>query len=208
MTIHDVDLQDIYDFMERGNPNNAPEHIVVYLDLLDMVRGMYLRIDKYANKESIVKHLMTHKKMSRYKASTVYDEAMEYFYCDTKISKKAWRNIYAEKAEKMINFSMQIVENTSDAQKVVKMILDVANIRGLNEPDQEELPEDIFRAPFVVYTADAEMLGLPQVNRNKLEQMIDNIPELTEKEKIQIKREAQILPIKVFPNEQEDPRKS
>nr|WP_317631393.1 hypothetical protein [uncultured Flavobacterium sp.] len=208
MTIYDVDLQDIYDFMENGNPKNAPAHIVEYLDLLDMVRGMYLRIDKYATKEAVVKHLMVAKDLSRYKANAVYDEAMQYFYCDSKISKKAWRNIYAEKAEKMINFSMQTVQDVSDAQKVVKMLLDASKIRGLDEPDEQELPEDVFRAPFVVYTADAEMLGLPMVDRRKLEQIIESVPDLTEKEKQQIKREAQILPIKVFPNEQEDPRKS
>ena len=208
MTIDQINIRDIYDFMETGNPANAPEHIVQYLELLDKVRGMFRRIDKFGSRDAIIKHLMTVDKMSRFKAAQVCDEAREYFYVDSKISKDAWRNIYADKIEMMINFAMQTVENVSDAQKVVKMLVDVANLRGVNEPDAEEIPAEVFQPPFVVYSCDAEFLGMPKVNRQKLGEMIDKYPELTEKEKIQIKREALVLPLKIFPNEQEDARKS
>ena len=194
--------------METGNPANAPAHIVEYLELLDKVRGMFLRIDKFGNRDMIIKHLMTAEKLSRYKAAQVCDEAREYFYSETRISKQAWKTIYADKMEMMINFAMQTVKDVSDAQKVVKMLMDVAVIRGINEPDVEEIPAEVFQPPFVVYSCDAEFLGMPKVNRQKLGEMIDKFPELTEKEKIQIKREAMVLPIKLFPNEQEDARKS
>lgn len=210
MTIDQVNLHDIYDFMETGNPQNAPLHIVEYLDLLDMVRGMFLRIDIYGSKDVIVKHLMTTKKLSRYKAMQVCDEAQEYFYADSKISKSAWKNIYADKMEKMINFAMLRVNDVNDAQKVVKMLLDASVLRGVNEEDKEELPPEIFQAPFVVYTWDTEALDMPKVNRQKLSEMIDKFPEITEKEKIRIKQEALIpgFRLKIFPDEQENPRKS
>lgn len=209
MTINEISLDHIYDFMEKGNLNNAPEEIVLYLELLDKIRGMFLRIDVFGTKEAIVKHLMLVDKISRYKAMQLCDEAQQYFYSDTKISKQAWRTIYAEKAEKMINFAMQTVKNPTDAAKVVKMLLDVAELRGINLPEQEELPAELFKPPWVIYSADAEFLGLEtKANRHRLAEMIDAFPELTEKQRVQIKREAQILPIKVFPNEQEDGRKS
>lgn len=212
MTIDQINLRDIYDFMETGNPANAPEHIVAYLELLDMVRGMFLRIDKWGSKEAIIKHLMvsSQHKLSRYKANQVCDEAQEYFYRDSQISKSAWRNIYADKMEKMINFAMMTVKDVNDAQKVVKMCLDTAVLRGVNEPDKEELPAEVFQPPFVVYTWDTEALEMPKVNRHKLAEMIDKYPELTEKEKNRIKQEALIpgYKLKIFPNEQEDPRKS
>ena len=209
MTINEITLDHIYDFMEKGNLNNAPEEIVLYLELLDKIRGMFLRIDVFGTKEAIVKHLMLVDKISRYKAMQLCDEAQQYFYSDTKISKQAWRTIYAEKAEKMINFAMQTVKNPTDAAKVVKMLLDVAELRGINLPEQEELPAELFQPPWVIYSADAEFLGLEtKANRHRLAEMIDAFPELTEKQRVQIKREAQILPIKVFPNEQEDGRKS
>jgi CRISPR/Cas system CSM-associated protein Csm2 small subunit len=212
MTIDQINLRDIYDFMETGNVAKAPEHIVAYLDLLDMVRGMFLRMDKWGSKESIIKHLMVSSahKLSRYKANQVCDEAQEYFYRDSQISKSAWKNIYADKMEKMINFAMLTVKDVNDAQKVVKMLLDVSVLRGVNEEDKEDLPAEVFQPPFVVYTWDSEALEMPKVNRQKLAEMIDAYPELTEKEKIRIKQEALIpgFKLKIFPNEQEDPRKS
>ena len=212
MTIDQINLKDIYDFMETGNPSNAPEHIVAYLDLLDMVRGMFLRMDKWGSKEAIIKHLMVSSshKLSRYKAMQVCDEAQEYFYRDSQISKAAWKNIYADKIDKMINFAMLTVKDVNDAQKVVKMCVDAGVLRAVNEPDKDELPAEIFQPPFVVYTWDSEALEMPKVNRQKLAEMIDAYPELTEKEKIRIKQEALIpgFKLKLFPNEQEDPRKS
>lgn len=208
MSIEDIDIHDIYEFMEHGNKANAPAHIVKYLDLLDRVRGMYQRIDKYGNPEVIIKDLMVTENLSRYKASQVYQEALEYFFCDNAISKKAWKNIYADKIDKMINFSMLTVKDVADAAKVVKMIVDAAGVREVHEPDKEELPEDLFKAPLKVYTADAESLGMPKVNRTQLKEFIEGLPELTEKEKMRLLQEADIQPFKIFPNEQEDPRKS
>lgn len=208
MNINDVDLSDIYDFMERGKAENAPQHIVDYLDLLDKTRGMIDRIDVTGSKNAVVKHLMINDNLSRYKAGQLYDEAIEYFYVSNRASKSAWKNVYAEKMDKMINFAMLQTRTVDDARKVVQMLKDVGDMREVHVPDLEKLPEELFKAPIVVYTLDPEELGLPKANRQRLAEIIDQIPELTEKEKIRIKQEAQSLPIKVFPDEQENPRKS
>lgn len=208
MTIDDIDLADIYEFMERGDVKNAPQHIVDYLHLLDKIRGMRLRIDQFGSKDIIVKELMLTENLSRYKAGKIYDEAIEYFYSDTTISKTAWRNVYADMMDKMINVAAQLVRDIQGAEKVAKMAKEAAVLRGVDLPDKEEMPKDLDKRPFVVYSTDAEMLGLPKANRTRLAQMIDALPDLSEKERIRIKSEAQILPIKVFLDEQEDPRKS
>ena len=208
MTIDDISLEHVYDFMERGNINNAPEAIVQYLDRLDKIRGMFMRIDKFGSKETIVKHLMLVDGMSRYKAMQVCDEAQQYFYSDVKISKAAWRNIYAEKMEKAVNFGLLTMKDVSDAAKVVKMLADLGDMRGINLEEKDELPDSLFEAPWVVYSADAEFLGMPKPNRNKISALIDSYPELSEKEKTHLKREALILPLNIFPNEQEDARKT
>lgn len=146
--------------------------------------------------------------MSRYKASQVYDEAVEYFYASQRVSKAAWRNVYADKMDKMISFSMQIVRTVDDARKVVQMIKDVGEMREVHVEDKENLPEELFVPPVVVYSLNPEDLGLPKANRHALAKIIDELPELTEKERNRIKQEALAIPLKVFPNEQEDPRKS
>jgi hypothetical protein len=209
MTINDIDLEDIYAFMEHGNPDKAPAHVAEYLELLDAVRGMHLRIDKYGNSETIIRHLMTANKLSRMKANKIYQEALEYFYCDSHISKKAWRNILACKMEKMLNFVMLTAKDSTDAKRVVEIAKEMGAMLGVHEPDKDELPEELFRQPIKIYTSSAADLGLPAANRTKLKEWIENLPELTEKEKARIKQEADIdNSFTIFPHEQEDPRKS
>lgn len=208
MTIDDIDLADIYEFMERGDVKNAPQHIVDYLHLLDKIRGMRLRIDQFGSKDIIVKHLMITENLSRYKAGRIHDEAVEYFYSDSIISKEAWRNVYADMMDKMSNVAAQLVRDIPGAEKVSKMYKEAALLRGVHLPDKEDIPASAYAAPYVVYTTDRASLGLDSANRDELAKLIDALPELTEKERIQIKREAEILPIKVFLDEQENPRKA
>lgn len=213
MLIDKIELADIYEFMETGNPDNAPEEIVEYLELLNKVYGMTLRIDKFGSKEMVVRHLMVAEKLggvslSKYKASQIYNEAIEYFYNDKAVSKTAWRNFYASIMDKAINFAQLTQKDPGDAKKIVDMAKVAAETRGAFDDEIEEIPEELMRTPFIIYSCDAEFLGLPKVDRNALSAQIDGYKELSEKEKIHIKREAQILPIKIFPNEQEDARKS
>jgi hypothetical protein len=208
MTIEDIDLTDIYEFMERGDVRNAPEHIVKYLSLLDAARGMMLKIDKYSNDEMIIKHFILVENISRYKAKKIIDEAREYFYKDKVVSIQAWRNIYAEKAEKALNFAMLQMKDVKDATAVIKAIKDIFDIRGGNLEEKEELPEELFQKQMIVYSTNAEELGLPKVDRNRLKEFIDKkIPELSEKERDRLYQEADIIPFKTFLNEQENPRK-
>lgn len=208
MLIDNVGLDDLKEFLETGNPDNAPEAIVQYIELLTRIHGMTQRIDKWGSKEAVLKHLIAFEGLSRHKASIIYNEAIEYFNTDKEVSKKAWRNFYANIIDQEMNFSRRIQKDTADAKRIVEMAEKAANMRGAFDEEIEELPEELFRTPFIVYACDTKLLGLPTVDRNRLSAQIDAYPELSEKEKIQIKREAQILPINIFPNEQEDARKS
>lgn len=208
MSIDELELEDVYDFMERGSVDNAPEEIVEFLSLMDKVRGMLLRIDKYSNDEMIIKDLMLTNKLSRYRAKKLIAQTREYFYCDNIVSKEAWRNLLAEKLDKVINFSMLIMKDVSDADRITKMIQRLAYLRQLDKVDQEELPEELFGKKLVVYSADAEYLGLQKVNRNRLKEIIDTkFGPLTEKERERLYQEADITPFIAFPANEENPRK-
>jgi hypothetical protein len=115
--LRDIELDEIYDFIENGIPTDDKSETMIYMLEMDKVRGMALRIDKYASKDAIVNHLIKVDKYSRYFATKLYNNTMEYFYCDTTISKTAWRNIYAEKMEKVINFSIHVMKDASETAR-------------------------------------------------------------------------------------------
>ena len=206
--LEDISLDIIRDFIENGDRENADEGIIEYLDTIEKIRSMKLRFDEYPSKDHIIKHLIKVDGHSSYLANQLYNDTIEYFYCENKISKQAWRNLYAEEAEKDIALARMLAKDTSDLAKISRMRKELAELRGLDKEEKEELPEEWFAKPWKLYATDSEMLGLPSVDRHKLASQIDNLPELSEKVREMVKREAGILPIKIFMDEQEDARKS
>lgn len=204
--MEDIELEDIQDFLANGVPDNAPPEIINFLQLLDKIRGMQLRFDKYSGRDAVINHLVNVDGYSRYLAGKYYDMAMEYFYADRQISKKAWRNIIAEKMDKAINLALAMAENTRDVTTTIKSLKDLYDVLALDESDKDEIPQELLQKPWKIYSADAEFLGLPKANRYELARQIDELPEISEKEKQQIKREAQVLDIKIFQDDNENPR--
>lgn len=208
MKLEDISLDDIYDFIESKSNTISPE-IERYLDLMDKVRGMHLRITKYGSKEMIVTHLMKVENLSRYLANKIYVDALNYFYCDNEISKETWRNILVDKQEKLINLAMQMIKDVNDAAKVSKMVVDLGVLIQLDKVDPFEPPMELFQRPFKLYSFDAKMLGLPTaVDKGKISDFIDNLPELTEVVRKRIRQEALLEPINILPEDHENVRKS
>jgi hypothetical protein len=208
INIEDIDLQDIYEFMNSGDVNNAPEEVVLYLQLLDKTHGMIQRIRQFGTRQSVIKHLVLVDGLSSYKASLIYNETIEYFYRDENISKQAWRNLYASGLDQEINMARVLVKDVNDLEKISKMRERAAKLRQLDLVDPPQLPRELFDKPVKIYAMDAEFLGEEKINRLELARQIDDLDDLTPFEKEVLKQDAAISPIKLFPNEQEDLRKS
>lgn len=206
--IKGVSLNDIYDFVDNGDPDNTPEKIAVYLELMDKVRSLHLRVANYGTKESILNHLIKVEKLTRHIATNVYYSALEYFYASEQLSRKAQTNVYAEKIDRQIAIAELAVKDVKDSKAVVSMIIDAWKVRGLDKEEKDDVPMDWFKEQFVLYTTTALEAGLDPIDRNELKKQIESYPELTEKERNMLLQEALIEPIILFPDESENPRKS
>lgn len=206
--IQDIDLDTIYDFVDNGDRSKAPQEIIDYLDLMDKIRGMSLRIDRYGSKDAIVNHLIKIEGLSRYLANKAYNQSMEYFYADSDISKEAWRNILAQRMDKNYAIAQLLVKDVSDAKKVNDMIKDMGIALGLHLPDPEPVPEGAYQRPTKIYTLSMEDLGKVPQSKKELREFIMQMPEVSEKVKLMALQEALLEPMNLFPEENEDPRKS
>lgn len=206
--LQDVDLDAIYDFVDNGDRSKAPREIIDYLDLMDKIRGMSLRIDRYGSKDAIVNHLIKIEGLSRYLANKAYNQSMEYFYADSDISKEAWRNILAQRMDKNYAIAQLLVKDVSDAKKVNDMIKDMGFALGLHLPDPEPIPEGAFQRPSKIYTLSMEDLGKVPQPKKELRDFIMSLPDVSEKVKLMALQEALLEPMNLFPLENEDPRKS
>lgn len=206
--IKGITLSDIYDFVDHGDPDHADEAIVVYLDLMDKVRSMDLRVSQFGTKESVLNHLIKVEKLTRHMANKIYYDALEYFYVSAELSKQAQRNVYAAKMDRLIVLAELAAKDNKDLKMVSDMYKQVFIIRGLDKDDIEPIPEDWFKEQIVLYDTNALKAGIDPINRLLLAKDIDNLPEVSEKVKAELRREALIDPLILFANEQENPRKN
>ncbi|MCA4782113.1 hypothetical protein IF125_07520 [Empedobacter stercoris] len=214
MKTENITLEDIYDFIDcKYGPDDIipahKQHILKHLELLDKIRAMHLRIEQYGSEDHIVQHLITAEGLSRYLAKKYYNQALEFFYCDNEISKSAWRNIIADKMERGINAAIMAAKDTKDFVAATKLWIEVAKIRELDKVDPPQLNPDAAGRMFAIYTYDPKLLGLETiVDKNLVKKFIDNLENVTEREKQLAYQEAMLEPLKLFPEKHEDVRKS
>ena len=203
INLDNIDLQDIYEFMETGNPENAPEEVVYYLQLLDRIHGMHLRILQFGNSRAIIKHLMITEEISQYYAQKLYDEMREYFYRDSGVSKQVYRNIYAQRMEDLAVAATIISKSPEDKDRVTRMYERIGKMRQLDLVDPPELPPVIFEKPINVFAMDIEFLGEEKINRLELARQIDELEGYTTSERTKLKQDAALEPQKLFKDESE-----
>lgn len=205
--IQDLSLEQIYDFMDNGfKAKTIPQEIAEYLDAMDKVRAMTLRFDKWGSKDAIIDYLIKVEKYSRYLATKLYSNTIEFFYVDVSISKQAFMNQLLEKMEKNLHMAIMMIENVNDAAKVQQMIIQIKDVAKEIFPDEDGLDEEFTRRPIKIYTQSPEDVGLPPVGRRELKKMIESYPELHEVVIRKIQEEAGAIPMKLFLEESEDPR--
>ena len=205
--ITDLSLEQIYEYMDRGfQSKSIPEEIVNYLDAMDKVRAMRLRFDRWGSKDAIVDYLIGIEGYSRYMATKLYNQTVEFFYVDATASKEALLNDLFQKMEKNLHFAIAMAKDTRDAAQVQKMMIEMKDMIKEIYPDKDGLPEELEFRPIKIYTQKPEEVGLPPVNRSELKKMIEEYPDLHEVVIQKIKEEAGVLPMKLFIEESEDPR--
>lgn len=169
-----------------------PSKLVVYLDLLDMVRGMYA---KYETKAFIVNLLMAPPySLTRYFATRVYHETLNFFYCDNDVKQKAWQNIYANHLDNLAYYAIE----KDDIDTARACFMDAAKLRGVGREEKTEMPPEMYNRPVIIYTIDAVKAGIKEASRKELAEFIDAIPEISERERVRITKDAGISDITLF----------
>lgn len=207
--IEDINLEDIYDYLENGSRDeDPPSNLYLYMRAMERVYMMHNRIDTYGSRDAIVRHLEKFEGLSYYLANKLYNQTVEYFYCDSEISKEAWMQKIAEGQEKDINLARNIAEDVTDLSKISGMWKNLRETIEKAFPDGDAPTEDIMPRWLKVYTQTPEDVGIPSVNRRELSAWIDdNLADVSEIVKERIKIEAGILPGNFFLEEKNNPRK-
>jgi len=164
----------------------------VYLELLEIVRSLY---NKYETKVFILNLLMSDiYGLSRQQATILYFDSLNFFYADNKIKQSAWENIYADHLDNLAYYALE----KDDLETARRCFAEAAKLRGAGRDEITQVPEEMKVRPIVIYSMDPEKLGLPRANRKLLGKFIDDLPEITEKERVRFKQDAGIIDVNLF----------
>ena len=139
-------------------------------DELDYYNALYalVGINRKYGKDNAIAFLMHEPfNVERMRARQMYSEAINLFYLNDTIENNAHRNM--------------VFDNLMKAAHVVLQ----------NAVNSKELDEK----PFKVYDLDPEKVGLPSANRNLLAAQIDSMPDIPSREKVRLKRDANVVDI-------------
>lgn len=201
----DIELDDLLEFLETGDPKNVPTKLAAYMMMLEKIWSMYRRSFDFPNKEAIIKHLVIVDKLQRYQAVKLVRDALTYFAQENELSKKTWKELIADKMLKAFTAAIRLAKNSRDFLDAVKILKEMAAVLQLDQEDIGEMEEDIMRQLQVLST-DITLFGEEKQDRNSIAQFIDALPDVPEKVKEAAKLEVDQIPFR-FLNMEDNPRK-
>lgn len=195
--IENMDTARIKSVLATGSLDGLTPQERTYYDAMDRVRGLTAALsvqvggqERVSTKSGIIRLLQEAYGFTAYMARMVYQDALNFFYCDADLQGKAWANLYAERLD---NWS-KLAAMAGDMKTALAMLKEAAHLRGCDKDNELEIPEELLNATgkrTVIYTTRASDLGLQDKDPN-LEEYIDSLPEVAVITKERLKEDAGI----------------
>lgn len=179
------EYEQLQGLIERGETKNLPARMVEYYEQIDFIRCLY---NKYESKSFIINAVTKQwPKMSKYFATQLYFETLNFFNLDNTVKVEAWANIYADRLDNMA----RICHEMNDFETERRCIMDAATLRGVGKDKPNQIPDELLDRRPVFYTIKIRDVGVPEANKHDLAAFIDKL-DLTDREKAKVRREAMI----------------
>lgn len=168
------------------SPESALALIKADYEQVEFVRELFAC---YSSKAQIIERIMQKWNMIRpFEAERLFNEVVNFYYMsNNEVKTEAWKNIYAERLDNLFLLCF----NTNDFETARRCLIDAAELRGVNKDKPQQIPAEILDRRPILYSIKITDLGLSGVNRNDLASLIDNL-DISEKEKLRLRRDAQI----------------
>lgn len=193
-----------YDKLEKyvatGDEKLLDADLRLYIDQLGTVRQA---LEKYRSQDEIVRLLrVAYPDLSPTSCRTIYADALNFFYTDLKVKKKAWKNLLASRLDGLMILAIE----KDELETARRMIQTMADMLELGIPEEKEGELDPLRkdARPIIFSADPRVLGAPsKVNLKELKRTIKEF-KLSKSEHDRVMRDADPTePLTGFEDEQE-----
>ncbi|MEO9474145.1 MAG: hypothetical protein ABJG41_01380 [Cyclobacteriaceae bacterium] len=185
-------IHKLEDYISSGSSASLSAEESIYLEALTLFNSLYR---KYGRRKTVKFFTKTYQ-LTYSRASDMMDEALNLFYIDRNVEKKAIRHLYAEELEEAAIVVKQNASTSKDWKIYGDLKMQAAKLRELDKPDVEKLPAELYLKPVRVYSLDPEYVGLPPINRQEIARQIDSL-DIPERDKIRISIDASVAPFNI-----------
>ena len=169
-------------------------------DEMDYYNALYalIGIQRKYGKDNAISFLMHDPfQVKRAKAREMYNEAINLFFGDDSVENNAHRNMMYDNLQKAAQVVLMNAHSSKDMEVYGNLMVQAAKIKQLDKPDPQKRKE-VNEKPIKIYMLDTQAVGIPQVNRQLLAEQIDSIPDIPEREKVRLKRDAQVIDVDII----------
>lgn len=178
----------LQDYIQAGSSFELNEEEQEYLNILYLLNSLRRKYGK-ENAIAFIQHPPYNIQYRR--SRQMYDEAINLFYLDDGIEKQANRNMLYEQLLAGAAVVKLTAKSPKDMEVFGDLVMKAYKVKGLDEIEQQKVPEALYNKPYKIYSLNPEMISLPKVSRNELAERIDNM-EIPEREKRRVRQEAMV----------------
>ena len=135
--------------------------------------------------------------LKRQRAREMYNEAVNLFFADDTIENSAHRNLMYDELMKAAQVVKSTARSSKDMEVFGNLMTQAAKIKQLDRPDPQK-QEEVKDKNIKIYMLDTAAVGIPSINRPELAAQIDSIPDIPERERVRLKRDAQVIDVDIM----------
>ena len=154
-------------------------------DEMDYYNALYalIGIQRKYGKDNAISFLMHDPfQVKRAKAREMYNEAINLFFADDSVENNAHRNMMYDNLQKAAQVVLMNAHSSKDMEVYGNLMVQAAKIKQLDKPDPQKRKE-VNEKPIKIYMLDTQA---------------DSIPDIPEREKVRLKRDAQVIDVDII----------
>lgn len=180
-------------------------------DELDYYNALYAMIGiqrKYGKDNAVAFLMHSPFDVKRQRAREMYSEAINLFFADDTIENNAHRNMMYDNLIKAAQVVLSTAKSSKDMEVYGNLTAQAFKIKLLDKPDPQKR-EEIKDKNIKIYMLDTDAVGIPRIDRQQLAAQIDAIQDIPERERVRLKRDAQVIDVDIMEmlDDQEDKTK-
>jgi len=198
-------FDELQDYIASGCTIELTDEELSYYNALYAMIG----IQRKYGKDNAIAFLMHEPFNTKHqRAREMYDEAINLFFANDTIENNAHRNMIFDSLKKAAQVVLSTAKAAKDMEIYGNLLVQAVKVKQLDKADPQKR-EEIKEKPIKVYQLDTAAVGIPSINRNLLAEQIDNIADIPERERVRLKRDAQVIDVDFIEmlNDQEDKTK-